>query len=301
MGDAFWREGFGPMLPETEAIPFNDLEALEKKLASKRFAAFIVEPVQAEAGIRLPLPGYLKEAERLCRRHGTLFVLDEVQTGMYRTGEFLAAHHYGVEPDMVVLAKALSGGLVPVGAVLMSQKICDSVFGSIQRAMVHASTFGENALAMRAGLASLDVMEDGKLGERAAAMGVLLRNKIRSALTGYEMFGEVRGLGMLSGIEFKAPSSLKLRIPFEAFKAIHPGMFGQILVMRLFRDQNIMTQICGNNFMVMKVAPPLTVTALQVDVFTKAVTSAMDLVHASQGFWEDAIRMVRRALGPGRS
>src|SRR5450759_3476551 len=113
MGDPFWRKGFGPLLPDTEAVPFGAIDALEKKLATKRFAAYIVEPVQGEAGIVIPPATYLRDAQALCRRYGTLLVLDEVQTGMYRTGPFLAAHHFQVEPDMVILAKALSGGLIP--------------------------------------------------------------------------------------------------------------------------------------------------------------------------------------------
>ena len=102
------------MLADTVAIPFNDLSALARQLATKQFAAFFVEPIQSEAGIRLPDAGYLKEAQALCSRYGALLVLDEAQTGMYRTGRFLAAHHYGVEPDIVILAKALSGGLCSV-------------------------------------------------------------------------------------------------------------------------------------------------------------------------------------------
>ncbi len=296
MDSPFWHDRFGQMLQGTSAVPFNDLGALEKKLADKKAAAFVVEPVQAEAGIRLPAGEYLREAERLCRRYGTLFVLDEVQTGMYRCGPFLAAHHYGVEPDMVVIAKALSGGLVPVGAVLMSEKICDSVFSSIKRSMIHASTFGENALAMRAAIASLDVLEGEKLGARGAALGEELRQKIREALSGYEMFREVRGLGMLSGIEFQAPRSLGLKIAFETFKSIHPGMFGQMLVMRLYREKGIITQICGNNFMVLKVAPPLVVSREQVDQFVVAIKDVMEAVHHSDSFWSDAISMARRTI-----
>ncbi len=116
MSDAFWKDGFGPMLPDVEMVRFGALDELAAKLASKRIAAFIVEPVQVEAGMRIPDNEYLKQAQTLCRRYGTLFVLDEVQTGFHRTGPFLAAHHFGVEPDMIILAKRLSGGLVPVGA-----------------------------------------------------------------------------------------------------------------------------------------------------------------------------------------
>ena len=137
MSDKFWREGFGPLLADTAAIPFGDLRALQRELKSKRFAAFIVEPIQSEAGICVPDREYLRAAESLCRRFGTLFVLDEVQTGMYRTGPFLAAHYFGVEPDMVILAKAMSGGLVPCGAVLMSDAVYSSVYSSLPRAFVH--------------------------------------------------------------------------------------------------------------------------------------------------------------------
>jgi ornithine--oxo-acid transaminase len=120
MADSTWAQGFAPLLPGAESVPFANLSELESKLASKKFAAFVVEPIQSEAGVRVPPEDYLHAAQMLCRKYGTLFVLDEVQTGLYRTGPFLAAHYWDLDPDMVVLAKALSGGLVPSGAVLMS-------------------------------------------------------------------------------------------------------------------------------------------------------------------------------------
>jgi ornithine--oxo-acid transaminase len=296
MDNPFWSDGFGPMLPETHCIPFGNLAALEEKLKSKRVAAFIVEPIQAEGGIRIPQRDYLKEAQALCHKYGTLFVLDEVQTGMYRTGPFLAGHHFGVQPDMVVLAKALSGGLVPIGAVLMSDAIYDSVYTSLKRAIVHTSTYSENGLAMRAGLATLDVLEREQLGTRATGIGDHLRQRLRQALSGYDMVKEVRGLGLLSGIVFQPPSKVALRVPFEAFRAIHPGMFGQMLVMRLFRQEHILTQICGNNFMVLKVAPPLIVESHEVDRFVEAVERVVGLVHSSHTFWGDALGLAKRAV-----
>ena len=243
-----------------------------------------------------PTRNYLLAAQELCRRHGTLFVLDEVQTGMYRSGPFLAAHHFRVEPDMVILAKALSGGLIPVGAVLMSEEIGDSVYSSLKRAVVHASTFGENGLAMRAGLATLDVLEHEGLGGRGATMGKSLRTQLTAALAPYEMVQEVRGLGMLSGIEFAAPRQLRLRVAFESFRRVHPGLFGQILVMRLFRDKGILTQICGNNFLVLKVAPPLVVSETQMQEFVEAVRDVVDLMHNSSAFWSEALGLARRVV-----
>lgn len=296
MGNSFWREGFGPLLPATEAIAFDDVDALEQKLASKKFAAFIVEPIQSEAGIRVPAQQYLRTAQALCRRYGTLLVMDEVQTGMYRTGPFLAAQRFDLDPDMVILAKAMSGGLVPVSAVLMTEAIYDSVYGSLRRAIIHTSTFSENSLAMRAGLATLEVLEGENLGQRSREMGTLLRQRLSEELRGFEMVKEVRGEGLLLGIEFQAPQSLRLRIPFEAFLRIHPAMFGQILVMRLFREGNILTQICGNNFMVLKAAPPLVVTEEQIDEFVAAVADVVEQAHSSGAFWSEALGLARRAM-----
>lgn len=296
MGNAFWREGFGPLLPGTEAIPFDDLDSLERKLASREFAAFIVEPIQSEAGIHVPAPDYFRTVHALCRRYGTLLVLDEVQTGMYRTGPFLAAHHFDVNPDMVILAKAMSGGLIPVGAVLMTEAIYNSVYGSLRRAIIHTSTFSENSLAIRAALATLEVLENENLGQRSTEMGELLRERLNSALGGFEMVKAIHGKGLLAGIEFQAPESIRLRIPFETFLRIHPAMFGQIMVMRLFRDNDILTQICGNNFMVLKAAPPLVVTEPQIDAFVAAVVDVVELAHSSAAFWSEALGLARRAM-----
>jgi ornithine--oxo-acid transaminase len=295
MDGKYWRDGFGPLLPQTDAVPFGDVEALEQKLATRRYAAFFVEPVQSEGGVRIPDDDYLSAVQDLCRHYGSLFVLDEVQTGMYRTGPFLAAHLYGLDPDIVVMAKALSGGLIPVSATLMSDAVYVSVYGSMKRAIVHASTFSENSLAMRAGLATLEVLEREQLGKRATSMGIELRRRLNDDLSPFEMVKAVRGMGLLIGIEFNAPARLNLRVPFEAFSRIHPAMFGQILVMRLFRDYGILTQICGNDFMVLKVAPPLMVSEAQVDQFVSAIQQVVELAHSSSSFWSEALGLARRA------
>src|ERR1700681_2156577 len=296
MNGDYWRQGFGPLLPETMTVPFGDLAALEKELASKRYASFFVEPIQSEGGIRVPEPGYLKEVQALCRRHGCLLVADEVQTGMFRTGSFLASHHFGISPDIVILAKALSGGLVPVSAVLMSDAVHGSVFSSFKRSIVHASTFSENSLSMRVGLATLDVLEGEKLGDGAAQLGMELKQQLTDALSGYEMVKEVRGKGLLLGIEFTTPRRLALRAPFETFAKIHPAMFGQILVMRLFRNVGILTQICGNDFMVLKVAPPLVVSPTQITEFVTAVRDVAEMAHHPGSFWSEGLGLARRLM-----
>jgi ornithine--oxo-acid transaminase len=296
MDSGFWSDGFGEMIPGVEFVDFGDLAQLEAQLATKHHAALILEPIQGEAGIVLPPPGYLSEAQRLCRKYGTVFVLDEVQTGRGRTGRFLAAHHYGVEPDIVILAKALSGGLVPVGAVLMTDEIYDSVYTSLKRAIVHTSTYSESGLGMRAGLATLDVLEDEGLAAHALVQGEAFREQLREALSPFEMVREVRGMGYFSGIVFGPPKSLGLRLSFEAFARIHPAMFGQMLVMRMYREHGILTQICGNNFLVLKAAPPLNSSPESLVSFVTAIRSVMEYVHSSRTFWADALSLAARAV-----
>jgi ornithine--oxo-acid transaminase len=296
MNDAFWREGFGPLLQDTQGVPYGDIAAVESALKGKRHAAFVVEPLQGEGGIHVPSREYLQKAQELCRKTGTLFVLDEVQTGMYRTGTFLAAHQFDVQPDMVVLAKALSGGLMPVSALLMTNKVYNAVYSSLKRAIVHTSTFSENSLSMRAGLATLDVLEQEQLGPRALRLGEEFRAKLRDELAAFDMVKEVRGMGLLSGIEFVPPKKLAFRALYEAFYKIHPAMFGQIVVMRMFREKGILTQICGNNFMVLKAAPPLMVTTEQLDKFVTGIREVVELAQTSATFWTEALGMARRAV-----
>lgn len=296
MGDPFWKQGFGALLPGTRQIPFDNLPALKQELESRRYAAFFVEPIQGEGGIRLPAPQYLREAQALCRKHGTMLVLDEVQTGFFRTGTFLAAHHYTVEPDMIVLAKALSGGLVPSGAVLMTDAIYDSVYGSLKRSLIHTSTFSENGLAMRVGLAVLDALEQENAATQSNQLGAYMRRALRKALSEFEMIDEIRGEGLFCGIVFRPPVKLSLRLAYEAFTGIHPAMFGQVLVMRLFRDYGILTQICGNNFKVLKLVPPLIITKGQIDEAINAVYETVKLAHSPTAFWVEALGLARRVV-----
>lgn len=296
MGNGFWKKGFGSLLSDTQQIPFNDLSALEQQLRTKEYAAFFIEPIQGEGGIRLPDPDFLARAASLCKRYGTLLVLDEVQTGFFRTGKFLAAQHYSVEPDMIVLAKAMSGGLIPSGAVLLTNPIYDSVYGSLKRSIVHTSTFSENGLAMRVGLAVLDALQAENAGVHSTALGTYMRGRLREVLGSFEMIEEVRGEGLFSGIVFRPPRTLSLRLSYEAFTRIHPAMFGQILVMRLFRDHYILAQICGNNFRVLKLVPPLIVSRTQIDEAVDAVYQVVKLAHSRSSFWSEALGLAGRVV-----
>ena len=298
MSNPWWRDGFGPLLPDTHPVPFGDLDALGTALGSRRVAAFVTEPIQAEAGVRLPPEGYLRDAADLCRRHGALFVLDEVQTGMYRTGTFLAAHQHGVDPDMVVLAKAMSGGFVPVGAVLLTDAIHDSVYSSVARSFIHASTFGENSMAMRACLATLDVLQEEELGARAVVLGERFRAGMDRLVSKSQVLKECRGLGLMNGVEFRAPDSLALRLLWSGFERIHAGLFGLMCVRSLFHDGNVLVQMCGNDHKVIKAIPPLVASESEIDRFLLAFENLLDSIEHEKGrFWGQGLAIGRKAVG----
>src|SRR3954466_12733466 len=205
--DSNFRSGFGPLLQGCQVVPFNDLAALEQALSSRQVAAFIVEPIQGK-GVNLPADDYLAGALALCRKYGTLFIADEIQTGLGRTGKFLAIEHWNIEPDMVLLAKALSGGHIPIGAVLTRKAIFDKIFNRMNRSLVHGSTFGKNDLAMAAGIATLEIMKHEKLVENSAKRGAEIRLALQNMIPEFELLKEVRGKGLMIGVEFGPPKSL---------------------------------------------------------------------------------------------
>ena len=232
-GDKLYRDGFGPLLPGFQAIPFDDLAALERALRGRDVAAFLVEPIQGKI-VRPPSPNYLREAQALCRKYGTLFIADEIQTGLGRTGKFLAVEHFGAEPDMVLLAKGLSGGHVPVGVVLLRRETFGKVFDRMDRAVVHGSTFAKNDLAMAAGLATLDVIENERLIENAAAKGERLLGALRALMGEVEYVKDVRGLGLMIAIELGEPRSLKLRAFWAMMEAVSKGLTCQLVTIAWF-------------------------------------------------------------------
>ncbi len=258
MDDPNFRSGFEPLLPGCTQIEFNDLAGLEQALSSRQVAAFIVEPIQGK-GVNMPTDEFLPGAAALCRKYGTLFIADEIQTGIGRTGKFLAVEHWNVEPDMVLLAKALSGGHVPVGALLTRKSIFDKIFNQMDRAVVHGSTFAKNDLAMAAGIATLEVMKAEKLVEQAAKRGAELRLALTRMVPGYELLKEVRGKGLMIGIEFGPPKSLRLRASWNVLEAANKGLFCQLITVPLFKDHKILTQVSGHGSHTIKLLPPLVI------------------------------------------
>jgi acetylornithine/succinyldiaminopimelate/putrescine aminotransferase len=295
-GGEVFREKFGELLG-TDKVPFGDLDALEAVLAKGDVAAFFVEPIQGK-GVNIPPAGYLACAGRLCRKYGTLFVVDEVQTGIGRTGKFLAIQHEdGIEPDLIILSKSLSGGYVPVCAVLMKDGVYNKVFSSLDRAVVHSSTFGKSNFAMAAALAAMNVLDEEDLCANATAMGNLLGERLSALVPKYEFMKEVRWRGLMLAVEFGKPKSLKLRTAWATVNGLNEDLFCQAVTIPLLEDHAILTQVAGNRMTTIKLIPPLTINEADVDWFVSGFDKVMADLHKFPGpAWESLTRIAKNAL-----
>jgi ornithine--oxo-acid transaminase len=300
-GADFFRERFGQFAPGAQKVPFNDLAALEKALSAKTAAAFIVEPVQGKS-CEVVADGYLAEAQRLCRKYGTLLVLDEVQCGLGRTGKWFCFQHWpGVEPDILCCAKALSGGYVPVGAVITRPKVMDGVFSSMERCVVHSNTFGLYDLAMAAAIASLRVIEEEKLVENAAAMGEYAISRLREIGKDCPFVSAVRGRGLMFGIDFARPKEgMKLKMAWDMVHRLNFGLFGQMIIIPLLQKHRILTQVAGFHTEVIKFLPAMTVTKDDVDWFLNAMADVLaDTQRVPGSAWETVAGLAKRVVAAG--
>jgi ornithine--oxo-acid transaminase len=299
-GNPEFREGFGPLVPGCDAVPFGDLDALERELAAGDVAAFLIEPIQGK-GVHLPAPEYLQGAQALCRAAGTLFVCDEVQTGVGRTGRLLALEHWDLQPDMICLSKALSGGFIPIGAVLVSRAAFEKVFDRMKRAVRHGSTFGGNDLAAAAALATLRALEREDLIARAERMGDLLLELTRPLVERYEVVRDVRGLGLMWGIELGPPEANGRRSMWSAIERAQPGVFSQLVTVPLFHDHRIFCQVAGQRMNVIKALPAMVIEESEIRRFAAALEEVVaGAEHVSRAMvrlgWRTARRVSRERL-----
>ena len=294
-----FRGGFGPLLPGS-SVPFGDLAALNSELQKGGVAALIVEPIQGKT-VRIAPDGYLAEAAELLHRKGALLICDEVQTGLGRTGRFLCHEHDGVRPDIVTVGKTLSGGFVPVAATLTTTQIFERVYSSMDRVLVHGSTYGGNAIAMAAGLATLSVIDDEGLIANAATVGSHLQSELKAAAERYELVVDVRGRGLMIGIEFGRPNSRRLRNRYTPLTFARRGLFTQMVVCALFEQHNILTQTAGDHVDVLKLLPPLVTTAEDASQFLRAFCSVMESIHRStRPLWHFGWGLTSRAVTSAR-
>jgi len=294
-GGREFRDGFGPLLPSGE-VPFGDIDALARELRAGDVAAFVVEPIQGK-GVTMAPEGYWPAVEDLCRRHKTLFVMDEVQTGLGRTGRFFCHEHYDIRPDLITVSKALSGGYVPVGAMLSSAKVSDSVFSSMDRAVVHSSTFAQNQLAMVAGLATLQAFDDEDILDRVARTGDSFLKALDPLVERHEFLHEVRGRGLMIGLVFGEPTSRALRVRWKALEAIRTALFSQLIVVPLFHRHRILSQVAADNMNVVKLLPPLIAGDAEVEYFVEALDDVLSAAaDGSSLFFEFGRTMAKSAL-----
>jgi ornithine--oxo-acid transaminase len=304
VGDEFLKEGFGPLLPGCELVPYGDLSRLEAALRMRDVAAFIVEPIQGRA-VTLPPAGYLEGAQELCRRYGTLFVVDEIQTGLGRTGRWFALEQWGLQPDIVLVGKALSGGYMPVAAMATTREIFDRAVGTLERSYVHQSTYGRNRLSMAAGLATLRIIERDGLVAHAERIGTMLLDGLRELQDRHEMVAEVRGSGLMIGIELCAPHSRSARLTYRLIQRASEGLFPQLIVIPLHRDHGVITMAAGKND-VIKLLPSFRLTEEDAQRFLRAFDAVLTDCEQSQGKNWSVVRdialstMARRSHPKGR-
>ena len=295
-GDQNFRAGFGPFVLTASRWPSTILPRWSKRWRRAPSRLSLSSLFKAK-GVILPDDGYLQGAFELCRKYGTLFVADEIQTGLGRTGRFLASEHWGIEPDMVLLAKALSGGHVPVGAVLTHKWVFDKVFNSMVRAVVHGSTFSKNDLAMAAGLATLDVIESERLIEKSARLGERLLRSFGEMSRRHELIRSVRGKGLMIGIEFGPPRSARLRASWNLLETASSGLFCQLIVIPLFNDHQLLTQVAGHGNHTIKLLPSLTISEDDCEWIEQSFDAVIAGAHRTTGaVWKLGKTLVGNAV-----
>lgn len=291
-----FQEGFGPFLPGMEAVPFNDLTELEHELRKGDVAAFMAEPIQGK-GVNIPADHYLATAQDLCRRHGALLIMDEVQTGLARTGKTFGFQHWDLEPDIITMAKALSGGYVPCGAVVTRRSIHQGVFSRLDRCVVHSTTFGRNNLAMASGLATLHLLEGENIAENSEKAGNALIKGLRELQQKHELIKEVRGKGCMIAIEFHQPKALKLKMAWKAIHAVDKGLFPQMIVSSLLTKHRILSHVAGHNLDIIKILPPLIIGDKEVSRFVEALDDVLEDCKRFPGpLWEFGANLVKTAI-----
>ena len=300
MGAPRMRMPFEPLLPAT-AVPFGEIEALTKALVTNKHAAFVVEPIQAEAGVIMPPAGYLAAARELCTRHGTQLVFDEVQTGLGRTGSMFAFDD-SCRPDILVLAKSLGGGIVPVGATLCSSELYDKAYGTPDRFDLHGSTYAGNPLACAAALATLEITTRDDLPARAERLGDVLRAALDKRLAGHPLVREIRGRGLLVGVELGSAVTTVARglvaklaeVAPKLGRLAPPPVIGQWIAVKML-EAGFVVQPTAHDWDVLKLEPPLVIDEPDIHAFVDALADILDgYRNAASIVYDVGVRMASR-------
>ena len=265
-----YKKPFLPMVPDFEQVPYGDTEVLEVKFKQKDVCAFIVEPIQGEAGVIIPPEGYLKKVRELCSKYNVLLIIDEIQTGFARTGKMFACELEDVAPDIMTLSKSLGGSLIPVSAFVCTEKVWKKAYGSADRCLLHTSTFGGNSIACAAGIAAINSIIAQDLPKQAEEKGQYFMSKLLAIKEKHKIIKEIRGKGLLIGMEFNQPTGIANKlagnITYEYLASMVVGI--------LQNKHRIITAYTLNNPNVIRFEPPLIVSYQQID----KVISALDNV-----------------------
>jgi putrescine aminotransferase len=284
-GHGRMRDPFEPLVGQTYEVPFGDLGGLEAALKAHKCAAFITEPIQTEAGVLFAPTRYLAEARALCKRHGALFVLDEVETGLGRTGRMFAYQDEGAAPDVLVLGKALGGGMIPIGAILTTPELHKRAFGGQDDLFGPHST---STLACRAAIATLETLKEDDLVEAAATRGRRLLHGLKDRLRDHPLVRDVRGRGLLVGLELgPTESGLVNRLLPGVVEQVSKRVFGQWLALRLL-EEGILCQPASQQMSVLKLEPPLTVSEEEIDRVVEATARILDSYRDLRSLFTDA-------------
>ncbi|HBP17068.1 MAG TPA: aspartate aminotransferase family protein [Planctomycetes bacterium] len=294
-GCSQFREQFEPLLADVRELPFDDLNALEDQLKRGDVAAMVCEPIQGK-GVYVPSEGFFPEALRLCERYGALLIMDEVQTGLGRTGTFFASEQFGVTPHVLTISKALSGGAVPVGAVLLRDDVHKKTFSRLDRCIVHGSTFYQNDLAMAAGLATLDVMDEEDLVGNSARMGELLRGRLEQLKEKHSIIRDVRGRGLMLAVEFGASGGFIGKMGRMLRESIEPALFTQAVVMTLLEKHQVLSQTAGHHVDILKFLPTLCLTEADVDWIVTALDQTLSETSVTGTLVKMSTRLGRQTI-----
>lgn len=282
-----FRAPYLPLLPNVDHVPFGDAAALNKALAESPTAAVVLEPIQGPAGIIVPPHGYLARVRELCTEHGALLILDEIQTGLGRTGRMFACQHDGVVPDVLCLSKGLSGGIYPIGAYITSDAVWRRAYGTKQRAALHSSTFGGNTFACAAALAAINITVNEDLPARASNLGGYFHNRLAELVGHFDLLREVRGKGLMIGLDFRQTRN---RVTGKLV-----NQTAAMVAVQMMHVHRIISLYTFANSTVIRLAPPLNVEREDLEKYLDALEDILATNRSFARLAYSTIRLIRSA------
>jgi putrescine aminotransferase len=299
-GMSHYRIPFEPLLPYVEHIPFGDRERMEEQLKTKKYAAVYLEPIQGQGGINVPPEGYLQRVRELCTHYGTLFVLDEVQTGMGRTGKMFAFEHDAVVPDILILSKSLGGGVMPLSACITTQKIWHRVYGSLKKFLLHTSTFSGNGMACMSGLATITTLVEENLCENCAQQGAYFTSELMRLKEKHKVIADIRGKGLMIGVTFDLSDwNLLNDLSHMLIDTISPKIVTSYISSRLLNEYQIIVPSSLTDEYLVRVFPPLNVKRDEIDYFISSFDRLCESLSTYNNVLKEIIfKFVKYYLNP---